>query len=356
MVKKYSTLCSILVLFSYFIFTGVSSAQTKPSSVIAVLDPVAISVSETEARALSGNLRANISEVIIKHHSKIKIQDTQNPQEKPVLSIPDDEQVNPKNVIAGIKMVSIPGGTFRMGNIQRMLDSIYSLHVHEVTLDGFEMSIYEITQGQYKKILGSIPVRIIKGDVLPVEEVNWYDAIKFCNALSDNAGFERCYYLKKKDFWIFKKKYYECDYTNNGYRLPTEAEWEYACRAGTETNYYTGNLLSLNGEISADLDLAGWYGGNCNKQSHPVGQKKPNAFGLYDMHGNVWEWCNDIYGKDYYYSSQVINPTGPISGKYRVIRGGGWSDSAMVCRSARRARSNPSGANFSIGFRIVRRK
>jgi sulfatase modifying factor 1 len=128
------------------------------------------------------------------------------------------------------------------------------------------------------------------------------------------------------------------------YRLPTEAEWEYACRTGTETRYYAGNS-------EADLDRAGWYYNNSGGRTHPVRQREPNRFGLYDMHGNVWEWCSDWYGD--YPTSSVTDPQGPSSGDNRVLRGGCWCSRARNCRSANRGRGPPGRRDDGLGFRLA---
>lgn len=230
-----------------------------------------------------------------------------------------------------VKMVSIFAGTFSMGQ------SGIAEPVHTVTLSAFEMSVYEITQGQYKSVIGTNPSYFTGDDNLPVEQVSWWDAIKFCNALSVKAGFEKCYNESTGD----------CDFTKNGFRLPTEAEWEYACRAGSMTTY---NL----GDAESDLARAGWYSGNSESKTHPVGQKTPNAWGLYDMHGNVWEWCQDWY--NYYASGSATNPTGAYNGTARVGRGGGWYASALsLYRSVDRDSCSPDYKGWGQGFRVVRR-
>jgi formylglycine-generating enzyme required for sulfatase activity len=231
-----------------------------------------------------------------------------------------------------IKMVSIPAGSFSMG--QKGIAE----PVHRVTLSAFSISAYEITQGQFFDIMGSnLPYfKGLSGDNLPIELVSWWKAIEYCNALSSKAGLQECYNDSTGD----------CDFTKNGFRLPTEAEWEYACRAGTTTDYYTGNL-------ERDLARAGWYFSNSGDKPHPVGLKKPNAWGLYDMHGNSWEWCNDWYKS--YSSADAVNPTGAKISHDRIVRGGGWWSGGSTCRSAARGIYPPSGGRESFGFRVVRR-
>lgn len=240
-------------------------------------------------------------------------------------SRPSDSFINS----LGIKMVQIPGGTFQMGSLfeddprnpfKGKGNFKDEQPVHSVTLSAFEMSATEITQGQYMALMGTNPSRFTGDDNLPVESVSWNDAVAFCRALSLKTGSE--------------------------YRLPTEAEWEYACRAGTSTKYYTGNSES-------DLARAGWYDGNSGMKTHPVGQKTPNAWGLYDMHGNVFEYCNDWYWS--YTSENVTNPTGAKIGVFRVLRGGSWySIDDFNCRSAYRI-GLPGFGDNRCGFRVVRR-
>ena len=221
---------------------------------------------------------------------------------------------------------------------------------HKVTLSAFEMSATEITQAQYQDVMGTNPSFFTGDDSRPVDSLTWHGAVEFCNRLSEQHGYQPCYNL---DTW-------ECDFTKNGYRLPTEAEWEYACRAGTSTHY---NL----GDTEDDLKRAGWYEGNSGGQTHPVAEKTANAWGLYDMHGNVYEWCNDWYDINYYSVSPDINPTGPtgpvsIAGITlgRVIRGGSYRGEGGIlsqarCRSVERWSYLPSNKFWNIGFRVVRR-
>ena len=236
-------------------------------------------------------------------------------------------------MVQGIIFVSIPGGTFQMGSTTGLS---YEQPVHNVTVSGFQMSRCEINQAQYLAVMGNNPAKFSGDNNRPVEQVSWFDAVTFCNKLSELAGLKPCYNLTT----------WECDFTRNGYRLPTEAEWEYACRAGTATKYYTGDSEN-------DLARAGWYFVNSGNTTHAVGGKEPNAFGLYDMHGTVWEWCNDWYGK--YSANSQADPTGPGSGANRISRGGGWQDQANECRLTLRYDINPGDKNYYIGFRVVRR-
>lgn len=231
-----------------------------------------------------------------------------------------------------IALVSIPAGTFQMGSDD---GGDNEKPVHTVTLDySFEMSQTEITQEQYETIMGENPSSF-SGTNLPVETVSWYDAVTFCNNLSSSEGLQPCYNLTT----------WECDFSKNGYRLPTDAEWEYACRAGTTTKYYTGNSES-------DLARAGWYPGN-STSTHPVRDKEPNKWNSYDMHGNVIEWCNDRYDEKYYSYSSSHNPIGSSTGTARIRRGGSYDDAAIGHRSACRSFSQPGYSVSRIGFRVV---
>jgi len=191
---------------------------------------------------------------------------------------------------------------------------------HEVTLTTpFHMSTHEVTQEQYQQVMGVNPSHF-KGPRLPVEMVSWEDAVAFCKKVSEKTG--------------------------QTVRLPTEAEWEHACRAGTTTMYYTG-------DTKADLDRVAWYGANSKETTHPVGQKAANAWGLHDMHGNVWEWCLDL-GQEYCSPAAAVDPQGPSDGQYRVVRGGSWHfDDAGYCRSASRLGYDPGYRDPRFGFRVV---
>jgi formylglycine-generating enzyme required for sulfatase activity len=218
----------------------------------------------------------------------------------------------------GMKLKLLPPGTFMMGDASGEDNET----PHQVTLtQPFQMGIHEVTQEQYAKVMGKNPSRL-KGANNPVENVSWFDAVEFCRKLSELPA-ERA--------------------AGRVYRLPTEAEWEYACRAGTTTKYSFGD------DDSKLVDYA-WFDGNSFERTHRVGGKKPNAWGFYDMHGNVWEWCQDWYGD--YPDHAVPDPTGPASGSYRVLRGGSWGGPAGICRSAFRFGCEPSGRIDRFGFRV----
>ena len=203
---------------------------------------------------------------------------------------------------------------------------------HRVTLTKpFYLGRTEVTQGQWKAVMGTTPWKgkefvnefVKEGDNYAATYVDWNDAVEFCRKLSEKEGVE--------------------------YRLPTEAEWEYACRAGTTTMYSFGDDDSQLGDYAWSDKNAGQVG---EKYAHIVGQKKPNPWGLYDMHGNVWEWCQDWIGE--YPAGDVTDPVGPDSDSYRGFRGGSWGVSAWYCRSADRFKDSPSFRHYSLGFRVLR--
>jgi len=236
-------------------------------------------------------------------------------------------------------MVFVQGGTFEMGDHFNEGDGD-ELPVHEVTLSSFYIGQYEVTQGEYEAVMDSIPAYDYGiGDNYPVYYVTWYDAVEYCNALSIQKSLTPCYDLSD----------WSCDFSADGYRLPTEAEWEYASRGGmnwTDNYRYSGTTDNL-------VDYA-WYDENSGGQTHEVVTKLPNQLNIYDMSGNVFEWCNDRYSNSYYDSSPVNNPTGPVSGSNRVIRGGFWVSIANYCRVTHRDGGTPDFSYVSMGFRILR--
>ncbi|MEU6023507.1 SUMF1/EgtB/PvdO family nonheme iron enzyme [Micromonospora sp. NPDC047134] len=211
-------------------------------------------------------------------------------------------------------MISVPAGLVTLSD--RRTQRRWS-----VRLQPYDIAAVPITQEQYAQVTGEHP-SAATGDRLPVESVSWWNAIRFCNALSQQEGLTPAYRIEGE----------QVDWTVDaeGYRLPTEAEWEYACRAGTTGPRY------------GPLDEIAWYRGNSAERIHEVAGKQPNAWGLYDMLGNVWNWCWDVYDAEVY-------------GSYRVLRGGGWFDEQWSCRASVRRRSHPTFTVDDVGFRVARR-
>ncbi|MCQ6959616.1 formylglycine-generating enzyme family protein [Mucilaginibacter aquariorum] len=218
--------------------------------------------------------------------------------------------------ISTIPMVEIPEGKIELRDDR-------TKQKWTVELAPFLLAQFPVTQEQYFEVTNEAPATF-NGNRLPVETVSWKDAITFCNLLSVKDGLKLCYSIDHTSGDI------TFDAIANGYRLPTEAEWEYACKAGTTGIRY------------GELDAIAWYKANSDRSTHDVGLKEPNAWGLYDMLGNVWEWCSDIYDESVY-------------GSYRIIRGGGWSDEERGCMATNRRRSHPTSFKIDdLGFRIAR--
>ncbi|MBL7784692.1 MAG: SUMF1/EgtB/PvdO family nonheme iron enzyme [Chitinophagales bacterium] len=215
------------------------------------------------------------------------------------------------------QMVKVEGGAFEMGSTD---GSIEEKPTHEVILNDFYISRYEVTQAQWQTIMGNNPSHFSDCPQCPVENVSWDDIQVFLQKLNKH--------------------------TNQSYHLPTEAQWEYAARGGNKSKgyKYAG---------SNDVDIVAWYSDNSGQRTHQVGQKEPNELGLYDMSGNVWEWCSDWYSEDYYKNSPVNNPTGSNNGTDRILRGGGWSNSAEGCRITYRDHDIPTNRNRINGFRLT---
>lgn len=235
------------------------------------------------------------------------------------------------------EMVFVEGSVFEMGSDSGEKNE---KPIHQVKLDSFYIGKYPVTQQEYKNVMGTNPA-FRKDDYSPVEQVNWYDAVEFCNKKSELEGLVPCYSGSGKNT--------KCNYSSNGYRLATEAEWEYAAKGGIKSKGY---LYSGSDKISD----VGWDEFNSKGTSHQVGMKKPNELGLYDMSGNVWEWCNDWYDQGYYCSTSKENPKGAEQGTRRVIRGGAWTFYEYSCRITQREKSLPLNRFYVIGFRVVRIK
>ena len=247
--------------------------------------------------------------------------------------------------------VHIKGGSFTMGSPSKESGRGFNEVQHSISVNSFFMSQHVVTQKEWAEIMGAKANKEKYVSDHPVYSINWYDALEYCNKRSIKEGLTPVYDINKKrkdpnnkstvdhDKWTVK-----WNKNANGYRLPTEAEWEYACRAGTDTAYNTGS-----DKISNDT---GWYKDNNKNMVEPVGKKSANGWGLYDMHGNAWEWCWDWYGE--YKKSDQRNPDGPVVGDYRVIRGGSWDSGARYLRSASRLYASPCNRYVFIGLRLVR--
>ncbi len=242
-------------------------------------------------------------------------------------------------------MVTVQGGTFINGT-------------SNVTISSFKIGNCEVTQEQYSSVMGSNPASGYGvGSNYPVYYVSWFDAIEYCNRLSMQEGLTPCYsystYGTNPDSWPsgWNTSYtnhtnVSCNWSANGYRLPTEMEWMFAARGGNQTHNYTYSG-------SNNLNEVGWYGENSGSTTHPVGTKEPNELGLYDMSGNVWEWVWDIY--DSYPSGAQTDPHGATSGSVRVVRGGSWLYDANYCTVSSRGTGNATGSSLGgVGFRCVR--
>ncbi|MBI3600779.1 MAG: formylglycine-generating enzyme family protein, partial [Nitrospinae bacterium] len=206
-----------------------------------------------------------------------------------------------RDTVTGMEIIFIKGGCYQMGDTFGDGESDEK-PIHEVCVDDFYMGKYEVTQKEWQSIMGNNPSYLKNCDNCPVEQVSWNDVQEYINKLNQKTG----------------KKY----------RLPTEAEWEYAARSGGRSEKYSGGN---------NIDSVAWYNSNSNSKTHPVGQKEANGLGLYDMTGNVWEWCQDWYDSDYYRKSPKNNPEGASSGQYRVLRGGSWDEYARYARAAIRS-------------------
>lgn len=213
-------------------------------------------------------------------------------------------------------MILLPGGTIKLRDDR--LEKQWA-----VNLEPFLISKFPVTQELYFTVTQTAPSTFIGGQK-PVDSVTWADAVSFCNLLSSQEALKPCYFTDPTS------AEYVFDSNAGGYRLPTEAEWEYACKAGTSGARY------------GDLDRIAWYKNNSGGTTRPVGEKEPNPWGLYDMLGNVWEWCSDIYDESVY-------------GSYRLLRGGGWNDEARGCLATNRRRSHPTSFKIDdLGFRVAR--
>ncbi|OAI49773.1 hypothetical protein AYO44_06135 [Planctomycetaceae bacterium SCGC AG-212-F19] len=249
------------------------------------------------------------------------------------------EQAKLLTNIAGMKLVLIPAGTFNMGSApEEALHRLNELPRHEVAIThAFYMAVHLVTQGQYEQVMRTNPARFNAaggGDLNhPVERVSWDDAMEFCRRLSALP---------------------EEKQASRVYRLPTEAEWEYACRAGTPTPFSIGPALTgAQANFDANFPAGDGEKARPTGRTMPVGTYAANNFGLHDMHGNLWEWCADWYEGGYYRASPRRDPPGPTAGRFRVVRGGSWRNHAATCRAAYRNALVPNNRDPYTGFRVV---
>jgi formylglycine-generating enzyme required for sulfatase activity len=288
----------------------------------------------------------------------------------------DDSSVVKRNDNSSVaerddSMVWVRPGTFTMGSPAEEVDRDEDETRHAVALTkGFYMGKYQVTQGLYQAVMGANPSEFttpVESETStakrPVERVSWYDALVFCNTLSMLSNLTPVYKINGS---TDTSRWGEVPTSDNaawdavvmvsdanGYRLPTEAEWEYACRAGTSTPFSTGNTITADqANYNGNAPYNGNAAGENLERTTEAGIYAPNAWGLYDMHGNVWEWCWDMYGS--YGSGTVTDPTGAAAGSFRVGRGGAWSNGARILRSAYRDRNSPTARSFYLGFRVVR--
>jgi formylglycine-generating enzyme required for sulfatase activity len=241
----------------------------------------------------------------------------------------------------GMKLRRIPAGTYLRGATPGDTDAFdFEKPQREITISRpFLVGVYEVTQGEWVKVMGAERNKsMFKGsDQLPVENVSWWEAVEFCNKLSERERKAPYYKIVGQAVTILG---------GNGYRLLTEAEWEYACRGGVRTKYPFGDDPARLGDFA-------WFDGNAGGKTHPVGQKQPNGFGLYDMIGNAWEWCQDGYDSDYYKNAPAVDPPGPAEAPSRVFRGGSWFNEPWGCRPAYRGWFRPVYRNDFLGFRLA---
>ena len=275
------------------------------------------------------------------------------PPSAPRVAVTAAQPVQPAMRAVPANFVRIPGGTFMMGSPEHEAERGNDEVLHQVTVSSFCMGKYAVTQKEWREVMGNSPSRFI-GDNLPVEQVRWYDAIEYCNKLSQRDGLIPAYTIAVTQRFFSTITDVTWKYMANGYRLPTEAEWEYACRAGTTGPFNTGSTITTDqanydGEASYKNNVRGIF----RKSTVAAGSFAPNGWGLYDMHGNVYEWCWDQYGY-YYCNGAQTDPDGPLDGTFRVIRGGAWFTTARRIRSAFRNSAPHTDRYDAVGFRLVR--
>jgi formylglycine-generating enzyme required for sulfatase activity len=263
------------------------------------------------------------------------------------------EKLTTMTTAKGMKMRRIPGGRFYMGSHdsdEYLRNNEHPQHKVIIPHNLF-VGVYLVTQKQFMELMEFNPSIAVTNEDCPVDGVTWYSAVEFCNKMSEAESLPPYYDLKA----VRRRQNGSIEGANvkvlggDGYRLLTEAEWEYACRAGSITPWCFGDQV-------LEVGIYAWYYDNSQMESHPVGQRKPNSWGLYDMHGNVMEWCHDWYNESFYQQcpEEEENPSGPAEGVSKVLRGGAWQFGAEATRCAYRNSSPPDAVAGVIGFRVCR--
>ncbi len=274
----------------------------------------------------------------------------------------NDHHLPQLGLAATYRLLHIPGGSFWLGSHAQEEDAHESEQpAHEIKISDFYLGEYQVTQEYWQALMGDNPA-YFKGERRPVENVSWYDAAVFCNRLSLQSGFRPCYYLVEPGTGQYSKIFGQSakgnwdlpnkgdvvlDPSANGYRLPSEAEWEYAARGGAYTH---ASRMTYAG--SENLAQCGWYGENSQNETKEVGLLLPNALGLYDLSGNVWEWCGDWYSD--YPKERKKDPQGADGGRARIVRGGSCFNRSQRCRVALRRSYEPEYRDNYLGFRLAR--
>ncbi len=331
---------------------GFQEEAAKYGSVkVSVVEAGTVYIDGTRMGSISANRSATMTDVEVGRHD-IEVRYNDNTEKKSI-TVTENRTVqiafSYRRIVETPQIddnfISVQGGTFQMGSTSGDSDE---KPVHSVTVSSFYISPYEVTQAEYKSVMRSSiqqqrdkanPDWSVKGEGnnYPMYYVSWNEVVEYCNALSRKEGLTPCYSGSGNSI--------SCDFSADGYRLPTEAEWEYAARGGNNSRGYTyagGNSMGS----------LGWYRDNSGSKTHPVGGKQANELGIYDMSGNVWEWCWDWYGD--YSSGNQRDPRGASSGLGRVRRGGSWGNSALFSRSALRGNNSPGIRGNYLGFRLVR--
>jgi len=323
--RSYGSIAVSVVTAGTLYMDGIKTADL-PAGADAKLDSVEEGEHNLELHYADGQVEQQT--VTIKARSEVNVSFTYT------------KTLEPPKISTEVEMVFVQGGTFIMGSPESEEGRDSNENQHEVALSSFYIGKFDVTQDLYQRVMGKNPSSWGGDKNRPIDAVSWYDAISFCNKLSERDKLKKVYSIRGTNVQI--------DWSANGYRLPTEAEWEYAARGGQE-----GESKYLEFAGSNDPEQVAWYNNNSGGSVHPVGQKVPNALGLYDMSGNIAQWCWDSY--EPYATSKQIDPQGPPTGGYHICRGGGWSSDMQGVRVAKRDRYSPSARNSLIGFRIVHR-